>query len=483
MTSLVDSIKKLRQWLHPRQLLIAPILIVLIMGLGFAIYRVSPFFIFAGLGVIGLAMVVFRNPWHGLYLIAFFLPFERIGSYDMGGVTIRPSQVTALLTMLSATMYFLGRKRFNLPSLPILAPLGVFVIAQLIGLLVAPNLERAILVTVFTWFTFGISLLVPTLIRTKADVRSVLKWMFAALLIVGLFGIYQFLGDLAGLPPELTGLRELYTKDILGFPRVQSTALEPLYYANYLLIPLSILLAFFFSREKSFHPLWVVSLFGLGVVNMALTVARGGYIAFAVSCAIIVVYFFFQLKLITWRNLWYIFLVGVLALGIASQAVGVDVIQEQFLSHVTDLFGGASYNERAEMFDVAYVAWLDHPIFGIGSGSFGPYESAHPYTVPEHGWRIVNNEYLEVLAENGAVGLTALIVIFLIVIVRSVKAVTRAEDPFIKAALVGLCAAFIGILVQYNTFSVLYIVHIWFAVGLLVALQNIALAPKPVVQK
>jgi hypothetical protein len=61
--------------------------------------------------------------------------------------------------------------------------------------------------------------------------------------------------------------------------------------------------------------------------------------------------------------------------------------------------------------------------------------------------------------------------------VRSVKALIRVRDPFMQAVLSGVFVGFIGILVQYNTFSILYIVHIWFTVGLLIALQNMVLHP------
>jgi len=34
-------------------------------------------------------------------------------------------------------------------------------------------------------------------------------------------------------------------------------------------------------------------------------------------------------------------------------------------------------------------------------------------------------------------------------------------------------AAFVGILVQYQTFSILYIMHIWFVIGMLISVQNL----------
>jgi hypothetical protein len=44
--------------------------------------------------------------------------------------------------------------------------------------------------------------------------------------------------------------------------------------------------------------------------------------------------------------------------------------------------------------------------------------------------------------------------------------------------LIGLTAAMVGILVQYNFFSTLYIIHIWIAVGLLAGTQQLALKQK-----
>ncbi|MFC1597956.1 O-antigen ligase family protein [Patescibacteria group bacterium] len=473
-----EAVKKLKTLFKGRTVLALLVLAGLIVLFGFLSYRVQPVWLFGGLGAAALAIVIFRNPWHGLYLFVFFLPFERLGSYDISGVTIRPSQITALLTMASLVVHYVGQKRFRMPKIPILLPLALFIIVGLFGLLNAPNLERSVMVLGFTVFTMAIGVMIPFLVRKKQDVEQIFKFLFFSMFIVTLFGLYQFAGDLVGLPPELTGLRELYTKDILGFPRVQSTALEPLYFANYLLAPLSILLSMFLARDRSIKPHFIIGLFGLGVVNLVLTVARGGYIAFAVSVFLLVVYYFFQLKLFTWRNFFYGAVALLASVVIVAKLIGFDTVSTEFLGHVSGVFEGASYSERVDMFAVATQAWYEHPLVGIGPGSFGPYESWHPYVVPEHGWRIVNNEYLELLAETGVLGFLAMMVVFVVVIIRSLKALFKTKDPYLQTILVGVLAGFIGILVQYNTFSILYIVHIWFTIGLLIALQNLALINK-----
>jgi O-antigen ligase len=460
---------------HIYTALAVPVVCAIALGIGYASMRVSPVYVLGAVGSLALGLFIMRKPFWGLLLLAFFIPFERLGSYDIGGVTVRLSQVTSLLTMAAVFCTMGTHRQQRLPRIPIVIPLVLFFVVGLFGLVDAPNTERSVLVFLFTIFSCLISVLVPFLVRTPEQVQRILKWFFASFLLVTVFGIYQFVGDFIGLPPELTGLRELYTKDVLGFPRVQSTALEPLYFANYLLVPLSVLLSLFLMRDRTFSTPKLLLFIGLGGVNLVLTVARGGYIAFAVCVAVLFFIHFF--RLCTWRNFFYGSLAVIITAFVAVRLIGFDTISTQFLGHVTNLFSGASYNERVEMFSIAKRAWTDHPLVGIGPGSFGPYASHHPYIVPEHGWNIVNNEYLELLAENGTFGLVLMLCVFAIVVIRSIKALLRVRDPYVKAVLSGVFAGFLGILVQYNTFSILYIVHIWFTIGLLLALQNLVLQP------
>ena len=98
--------------------------------------------------------------------------------------------------------------------------------------------------------------------------------------------------------------------------------------------------------------------------------------------------------------------------------------------------------------------------------------ASHPFYMPQDGWKIVNNEFIEILAENGILGLFFFCLFILFLIVRSIKAIIITKDEYLRAILVGLLGAFIGVLVQYQTFSTLYIMHVWFLIGLMIAVQN-----------
>ena len=141
--------------------------------------------------------------------------------------------------------------------------------------------------------------------------------------------------------------------------------------------------------------------------------------------------------------------------------------------HVTNAFYGASFDERVDTFSTATQAWRENPWFGVGFGGFGTYAAEHPYYMPKDGWRIVNNQFIEILAENGIIGFIIFLSILGILIVRSIKAIKISKNYYTKSIMISLLAVLIGIIAQYQTFSTLYIMHIWFVIGLMIAVQNL----------
>lgn len=428
----------------------------------------------AGLVVFTSTILILRRPWWGVLAIIFFLPFERLGAYELGGLTIRATQLLLFITAI-AFMIQIGRGRsISLARNPVLIPLAAFFGLTVLSLPHSPNLTRSLAVFAFTLFTASLAFFLPNLLTNARQVRLALNVLLISFVLVAGFGLFQFLGDMSGLPTTVTGLRELYTKSVLGFTRVQSTAYEPLYFANYLLLPLSVIFALYLGSTGALKRGWLLVLFALGMVNIVLTVSRGGYLAVAVS--ILVIGLCYARKFFTWQNL-LTFAVAVVAIGyVASRALGVGgglFTMEKFQEHVGNAFYGASYDERVETFGQALTAWHEQPWFGIGIGAFGPYVAPHPSYMPKDGWRIVNNEFLEILAEQGLLGLLAFIAFYVVLLVRSMKAILVARDPWLRAVVVALMATVLGMIVQYQTFSTLYIVHVWFSIGLLMAVQEI----------
>src|SRR3990167_1638607 len=224
--------------------------------------------------------------------------------------------------------------------------------------------------------------------------------------------------------------------------------------------------------------LWI--LFGLLALVLVLTVSRGAYLGAAATAVVIAMTV--PRQLLTPPHI----VAGMVLLALVGFGTNYFLSQaredaiEQFTEHVTlgDLGIGESTEGRLTAFGQALQAWEDHPWFGIGLGNFGGYVKDYRDPSDFEGFDIVNNEYLEVLAETGVVGAAALAIAIAILLSRAIIAYKATDDPLLRAALLSGTAAFVGVLVQYNFFSTLYVIHIWVLIGFMIAVQNIALIPE-----
>lgn len=429
-----------------------------------------------------LAFLVFRKPELGWFLIIFFLPFERVPSIELAGINLKINTLLGFLTLFSWVCALMANsKKYKVSSNALSVPLSLFVIALLLSLSQAENLSRAITVLVFILFTISLSILAVNLVNNRENLKKTILILFISGLIVGIFGLFQFGGDVIGFPQSLTLLKEGYTSKVFGFPRIQAFSMEPLYLANFLLIPLGVGLALFINRQS--EPLkrsFLVILISLLMINFVLTVSRGGYLGL-VGTLLVLGLFFFR-RLFSLRNI----LIGIVAMAIIIYGVSFALSRGQyratneFLGHIKfqDITEGESIEGRLVTFRNALRAYEQSPLLGIGIGNYGPWAKNYPPVPPKTGWDIVNNQYIEVLAETGLVGLIAYSLLLIVLVFRSLVALKYTSDLFLKSVLIGLLAALVGVLIQYNFMSTLYIIHIWVLIGLLVAVQNIILKNK-----
>lgn len=469
---------------NPTKIIITLIACLIAGILSVLLLKLSPLIIFAGLISISIFLAIFKDPRFGVFFVAFLLPFERIGSFELVGITIRASQIFALVTIIAWIIIFLVKKINFSARNPLIIPLLFMSGFSILSMINAVNLQRAIIIFVFNLFVMIISVMLPNLIKTKNTLNKTLTIILLSCLAVTIFGIYQFLGDMIGLPIEATGLRQHYTQEVFGFPRIQSTALEPLYFANYLLIPISIGIAIILGRRKKKEKLplnlfWIFLVTGLACINLILTLSRGGFLGLLIVLLLSAILFI--KTILRPQKLVIIIILGAIAITSAFQFLkftGDDENIDTFIEQATTYKEGVGVEERFSTYDQAIELIKDHPIIGNGIGNFGPHTNRSPHHMPTEGWAIVNNEFLELWAEIGILGLASFVAIILIIILRTIKSISLGKDPYLKTILLGLLIAFLGIMAQYQTFSILYILHIWFLVGLIVATQNILFKQK-----
>lgn len=400
------------------------------------------------------------------YAFLFVLPFERIPSFELHGVTVRASVILLLLAAVTALPSLLFRR--PLPPLSRMDKwiLGFAGIAALSDIFASQH-GRSTEVLAFLAAALVGYLLVSRALRPFFQPIVILRVIITSATVASLFGLYQFVADGLGVSNHFTGLATQYTKLVFSFPRVQSAALEPLYFANFLLLPLFLLGAYLLIQKRS--PKWhETSSLIIIATAFILTLSRGGYAGFLGGSLLLI------LALI-WKRATTLRAAGtVVACLVISFALSLGAIQtfsgstgvSTFAAQATVSDGqtvAASVTPRTANYKEAFRLFKQRPVLGWGIGNYGVVNAVSPHTT-SGGYMIVNNQYLETLAETGILGFLALAGVVLAAF-RGLW--LAAQDPKRYWIAVGLAAALFGILVQYNFLSTIYIPYVWATLGLI----------------
>ncbi|MEI7818863.1 MAG: O-antigen ligase family protein [bacterium] len=352
--------------------------------------------------------------------------------------------------------------------------LSGFVFSYLLSALLAVDIKRALFVLVFTIFVVLIALSVSVSwgpVSKKYVDRSLLiiTW------VVVLFGFYQYFGDLLGFSTAVTGLRDLYTKNVFGFPRIQSTGLEPLYYANFLLLPLFYFGAKFINGDDE-QP-YLITLIATQIV---LTVSRGALIAGVVGVVLLLI--------MTARRSRYTQGIGFLGLTILGLALALNLSnlnfrkndnqnqpqpQSQAQAVVSQATNLVAQDDRVRNRSLAWSSFMQSPILGIGPGNFNQYaRSQFPVYGSLPGYLIVNNEPLELLSEAGIIGFILFIGFIGLLFWRIARMAWKEGASEAGIWPVAITAYLVAMAIQYQTFSTLYIMHLWVVIGIALAITT-----------
>ncbi|MHC4441276.1 MAG: O-antigen ligase family protein [Planctomycetota bacterium] len=201
------------------------------------------------------------------------------------------------------------------------------------------------------------------------------------------------------------------------------------------------------NTNDSWYPRWVVlgAIIGLVILYWAfrLSASRGPLVGLMAGLAMSVY------LLLTKRSRW----VFVIILLVAIVA-GVFWFQSQ----LSVLEGGRGATIRLRMHTMQYAVnlFLDSPVVGHGQGSY--VLLAHPLSLadamndpiafPAPVVGHAHNEWLEILADLGAVGFALMAIGLVLTFVSARKALLRMKDPADRWCTIGLLAALVAIVVE-----------------------------------
>lgn len=133
---------------------------------------------------------------------------------------------------------------------------------------------------------------------------------------------------------------------------------------------------------------------------------------------------------------------------------------------------------RTHLWREAILIIKDFPIFGCGLNTYSIVAPMYKSTLPEAGF-YPHNSYLQMAAETGIVGLASFILVMISLFKTSLINMRKTEDSFYRNILLGLSAGLFGFLVHsffdVNFYALQLAILMWFIMGLIVAVQKIAL--------
>ena len=319
------------------------------------------------------------------------------------------------------------------------------------------------------------------LYENRALFRLVKNTIYVVTALIVAYGFFQFVFDIFGASQKVTDLQSCCTSNSTYiFPRVHSVSLEPLYFANFLLLPIWLMLVDFFN-EKSFRKnKWLAFLFAATAALFVLSLARSAYLALLVSGLIFLAGLggpsvYKKLRPYVLRGAGLVVIIAlffVLLSGVASKVIHKHALNgsNSGVQGSVELFGGHAVNVLDQSAQTRYSTWpkaftyfKEKPLQGVGAYNSRVRLNLSAYNrgVQDIQLQPFNNDFLGLLVDLGLLGLIA----FAPLVVGLVLAAWRVfklrwkdpSAPFILAA--------IAMLVQSNFFQSILLARLWVVVG------------------
>jgi putative inorganic carbon (HCO3(-)) transporter len=413
--------------------------------------------------VFGLALAVAVLAWPALAtLTVVFLIYTNAAAVAVKyhDVPYTAGIVIPVLLVVPVAFY-LYRRRPIVADAPVLA-IVVFLVVQVVSTLLANDKGHALgEMTPFLVEGVAIYLLVRNAVRT-VDVLRVVVW---ALLLAGVLMAAVVIFQ------EITAT---YSKPYMGFgqvghdwltgrsknPRLSGPIGDPNYFAQILLVLIPLGLLRFFGERTMFLRLLAAAATGLIAFALTLTFSRGAGVAFAVVLVMMTVLRYIRLyQLMT------------IAVGIVLLLNFVPEYKER-VATLGRLTGGSpaassgadqSVASRATEMKAAVAVFLDHPLVGVGPGSFPLYYQEYARRVGfevheaarsgsrrgEEARRESHNMFLSIAADLGILGLAS----FLAIVFLTFRRLNHARNRWLVAhpEAANLATSFMLALVAYLT--------------------------------
>ncbi|MBI4232411.1 O-antigen ligase family protein [Candidatus Peregrinibacteria bacterium] len=442
------------------------------------------FLILLPLVILPLLIYLIKRPEYCLYLFVFSLPFWEVLVFDIG-FHLRFPYLTFLLLFFSVLI----NKRLHLRDIQksdinylLMLIIAVGILSSFNSFAIPPNKEVLlnalrnkpfiISITRVILLSFMVLIYFVTLgmITNERILKNVLRVLVLSSSLIAIYGLIAAILSFVHIRLTLWG-HPAYVIDFAHVIRLQATLQEPTFFANFLLVTLTLLIilsltkdTFVFADHNRVNLLLII-LF----VAFVLTFSRAGFIALAIATMIIMFILFGHPDFQDLRRTSVKYMImGLILLLMFMVIISpfnqiVERMDTLFVSPITGIFDKSSHKyestrQRLETMNAALSTYPTHPIIGIGMANYYFYDKAGR---PE-----INNFPLKVLVETGLLGVLVWSILTVRIVYLLLKGTRRKRSHHLS---LGLLFGFFAVSLQYLFMSSIFFPYLWVFLAIIVA--------------
>lgn len=305
-------------------------------------------------------------------------------------------------------------------------------------------------------------------IKTENDYKFILYVLFATLIFEIWLGYYQyFLNDYVdlGIISDIgrSNPRELGYQSIMP---VSGTLTGDARFADYLLLVLSLLLAYSIYKRHLFQRIIYIPLFASGVILIIFTFSRGAWIGFGTG-----LFLFIFLKLLYSERKTITLLTSILLVFL------VFMIIYSFKDPISHrVFGDdhGSAQSRIPMMAIGFEMIKANPFLGVGINNYTTVMANYDQIGLSYVWgQPVHNVFIQLTAEIGIPGLLIFLWFIVTLYFYALKHVIQSNEFFhnqLIGLITGITALFIHAMVNNATIATDPFILFWVFGGLIISI-------------
>ena len=273
------------------------------------------------------------------------------------------------------------------------------------------------------------------------------------------------------------------------YRRTMGTFPESILFAQYLLVPLFVLLGMIFYEKRLIRQGLFSLLFLAGTLTLFLTITRGAILAY-----LLILMIFLAVEL-NYRQLTFISFICIFAIAtVIAYPELVAMLAPTWLVGRFKMMGHDIFYGRALFWTASISIWGNYPLFGVGFRNllyflplYAPSILWDPFFLKSKGLASastlslghvhVDNVYLTFLTEIGLVGLS----IFLFIMGRAGLLIyslyRKIQDPELKGLAIGICGGFAAfacnMVTTYGYSDDRLALMLWFLLGSMVVMNSL----------